>query len=168
MPPYTTCQHGDSTVASRSRSAAESDTVDFSSSRRLESCRGETRVTIKPFHVSAVALASFVLCGSIGWLGEAPLHAEDPARAWSPNKAAAYLDGRAVWWSTWSGAARDHGTFCISCHTTLPYALARPRLRDALHESGPSPAEALSLIHISEPTRLLSISYAVFCLKKKK
>mgnify|MGYP002681928834 CR=1 FL=1 len=26
---------------------------------------------------------------------------------------------------------------------------------------------ALSLIHISEPTRLLSISYAVFCLKKK-
>ena len=25
-----------------------------------------------------------------------------------------------------------------------------------------------SLIHISEPTRLLSISYAVFCLKKKK
>src|SRR5678815_2246314 len=27
---------------------------------------------------------------------------------------------------------------------------------------------ALSLIHISEPTRLLSISYAVFCLKKKR
>src|SRR5678816_3639726 len=26
----------------------------------------------------------------------------------------------------------------------------------------------LSLIHLSEPTRLLSISYAVFCLKKKK
>src|SRR5678815_1108642 len=26
----------------------------------------------------------------------------------------------------------------------------------------------VSLIHISEPTRLLSISYAVFCLKKKK
>ncbi|WP_228762092.1 site-specific DNA-methyltransferase, partial [Campylobacter coli] len=28
-------------------------------------------------------------------------------------------------------------------------------------------AYGLSLIHISEPTRLLSISYAVFCLKKK-
>src|SRR5674536_205182 len=28
--------------------------------------------------------------------------------------------------------------------------------------------DGLSLIHISEPTRLLSISYAVFCLKKKK
>ena len=31
-----------------------------------------------------------------------------------------------------------------------------------------SSAMDLSLIHISEPTRLLSISYAVFCLKKKK
>ena len=30
------------------------------------------------------------------------------------------------------------------------------------------PPKDLSLIHISEPTRLLSISYAVFCLKKKK
>ena len=28
--------------------------------------------------------------------------------------------------------------------------------------------EWLSLIHISEPTRLLSISYADLCLKKKK
>ena len=27
---------------------------------------------------------------------------------------------------------------------------------------------ALSLIHISEPTRRTPISYAVFCLKKKK
>ena len=28
-------------------------------------------------------------------------------------------------------------------------------------------ADYLSLIHISEPTRLRRISYAVFCLKKK-
>eukprot|EP00658_Telonema_sp_P-2_P046359 TRINITY_DN34503_c0_g1_i1.p1 TRINITY_DN34503_c0_g1~~TRINITY_DN34503_c0_g1_i1.p1 ORF type:complete len:100 (+),score=24.01 TRINITY_DN34503_c0_g1_i1:156-455(+) len=39
----------------------------------------------------------------------------------------------------------------------------RKRIREA--EGVPLP---LSLIHISEPTRLLSISYAVFCLKKKK
>ena len=31
----------------------------------------------------------------------------------------------------------------------------------------PSPRHDLSLIHISEPTRPLYISYAVFCLKKK-
>src|SRR5450759_149625 len=30
------------------------------------------------------------------------------------------------------------------------------------------PRQDLSLIHISEPTRLGMISYAVFCLKKKK
>eukprot|EP00658_Telonema_sp_P-2_P079749 TRINITY_DN7792_c0_g1_i2.p1 TRINITY_DN7792_c0_g1~~TRINITY_DN7792_c0_g1_i2.p1 ORF type:complete len:127 (+),score=26.59 TRINITY_DN7792_c0_g1_i2:222-602(+) len=33
---------------------------------------------------------------------------------------------------------------------------------------GGTTGSKLSLIHISEPTRLLSISYAVFCLKKKK
>ena len=32
----------------------------------------------------------------------------------------------------------------------------------------PLAVQILSLIHISEPTRLLSNSYAVFCLKKKK
>ena len=33
---------------------------------------------------------------------------------------------------------------------------------------GHSVTDDLSLIHISEPTRLGMISYAVFCLKKKK
>ena len=35
-------------------------------------------------------------------------------------------------------------------------------------EKGPIKSLDLSLIHISEPTRPLYISYAVFCLKKKK
>ena len=34
--------------------------------------------------------------------------------------------------------------------------------------SGVSGVYGLSLIHISEPTRQEAISYAVFCLKKKK
>ena len=34
--------------------------------------------------------------------------------------------------------------------------------------AGNEDIDALSLIHISEPTRLRCISYAVFCLKKKK
>ena len=34
--------------------------------------------------------------------------------------AAAYLDGRLTWWIGWPSAARDHETFCISCHTVLP------------------------------------------------
>src|SRR5660398_229127 len=35
-------------------------------------------------------------------------------------------------------------------------------------DDGSRTVEILSLIHISEPTRLRRISYAVFCLKKKK
>eukprot|EP00658_Telonema_sp_P-2_P074445 TRINITY_DN63667_c0_g1_i1.p1 TRINITY_DN63667_c0_g1~~TRINITY_DN63667_c0_g1_i1.p1 ORF type:complete len:267 (-),score=64.75 TRINITY_DN63667_c0_g1_i1:33-833(-) len=40
--------------------------------------------------------------------------------------------------------------------------VTNPGARDAILR-----VKKLSLIHISEPTRLLSISYAVFCLKKK-
>ena len=49
-----------------------------------------------------------------------------------------------------------------------PYTYAVPE------EAGDQPIEVgcavlvLSLIHISEPTRQAEISYAVFCLKKKK
>jgi len=60
---------------------------------------------------------------------------------WDPKAAASYLDSRAASWATWSNAQRDHGTFCISCHTTLPYAMARPALRRALGETAPGAAE---------------------------
>src|SRR5450756_2774078 len=40
--------------------------------------------------------------------------------------------------------------------------------RDAAAGEERRPGQYLSLIHISEPTRLGMISYAVFCLKKKK
>eukprot|EP00658_Telonema_sp_P-2_P039836 TRINITY_DN28468_c0_g1_i1.p1 TRINITY_DN28468_c0_g1~~TRINITY_DN28468_c0_g1_i1.p1 ORF type:complete len:222 (+),score=49.87 TRINITY_DN28468_c0_g1_i1:338-1003(+) len=45
----------------------------------------------------------------------------------------------------------------------FPSAILRPGQKYSHHT-----VHTLSLIHISEPTRLLSISYAVFCLKKKK
>ena len=41
----------------------------------------------------------------------------------------------------WPNAARDRGTFCVSCHTATPFALARPALRAALGEQGPSANE---------------------------
>src|SRR5678815_337296 len=59
-------------------------------------------------------------------------------------------------------------------HDTMnPRALpwhASPGVQGLRRNGGPNetPMCGLSLIHISEPTRLLSISYAVFCLKKKK
>lgn len=61
--------------------------------------------------------------------------------SWNPRAAASYLDEREGLWSTWPPAARDRGTFCVSCHTTLAYSLARPALRAALGEQSPSPQE---------------------------
>jgi squalene-hopene/tetraprenyl-beta-curcumene cyclase len=73
---------------------------------------------------------------------------------WSPKAAAAYLDEREAWWSTWSTAARDHGTYCVSCHTVLPYAMARPALRGALSETE-APAPERSLIeNVTKRVRL--------------
>jgi len=66
--------------------------------------------------------------------------ASDPV-GWDAKAAAKYLDGRADWWTTWPNAARDRGTYCMSCHTTLPYALARPAMRGALGETAPSVTE---------------------------
>jgi squalene-hopene/tetraprenyl-beta-curcumene cyclase len=54
--------------------------------------------------------------------------------SWNPQQAAKYLDSREVWWQQWPRAQKDHGTVCISCHTTIPYALARPALQQQLHE----------------------------------
>eukprot|EP00658_Telonema_sp_P-2_P026827 TRINITY_DN20865_c0_g1_i1.p1 TRINITY_DN20865_c0_g1~~TRINITY_DN20865_c0_g1_i1.p1 ORF type:complete len:192 (+),score=28.29 TRINITY_DN20865_c0_g1_i1:46-621(+) len=49
---------------------------------------------------------------------------------------------------------------------TDPYWNTHPPLTLLSHQQT-GRVEGLSLIHISEPTRLLSIQYAVFCLQKK-
>jgi len=77
-----------------------------------------------------------------------------PSPTWNPQSAAAYLDKRADWWMNWQGSARDSGTFCISCHTALPYSLARPSLRKALGEAGPSPDESKLLDDVVRRVRL--------------
>lgn len=64
--------------------------------------------------------------------GAAVSHSSPPT--WNPQRAASYLDQRQTWWEVWPKSARDHATVCLSCHTALPYALARPELRDILHE----------------------------------
>lgn len=75
-------------------------------------------------------------------------------KSWDGQAAATYLDGRMGWWSTWPSAVRDHDTFCISCHTTLPYALGRPALRGVLHEQGPSENERKFLDNLAKRVAL--------------
>ena len=89
----------------------------------------------------ALLLSGLVLAAAVA-IGANPAAVEPDAAGWDMKAAAKYLDARAEFWSTWPNAARDRGTFCISCHTTLPFAIARPALRGPLGEHQPSAAEA--------------------------
>jgi squalene-hopene/tetraprenyl-beta-curcumene cyclase len=86
--------------------------------------------TVKPLAV-IVGLCAIVLVTIACSHGSAAPSAD----SWDPKAAAAYLDRRMEWWIGWKNSARDHGTFCFSCHTAVPYALARPELRTMLAES---------------------------------
>lgn len=68
-----------------------------------------------------------------------------PPAHWNPQTAAAYLDGREVWWQQWPRAQKDHGTLCISCHTVVPYAMARPALRRDLSETSMAAPEKIMM-----------------------
>ncbi len=76
------------------------------------------------------------------------------ANSWDAKSAAAYLDQRETWWTGWQDASREHGTFCVSCHTAVPYALARPALRKALGEVSPTDNERLLLESVRKRVRL--------------
>jgi squalene-hopene/tetraprenyl-beta-curcumene cyclase len=73
---------------------------------------------------------------------------------WDPRASEAYLDGRESWWISWSTAARDQGTFCVSCHTNVPYLLARPVLRATLGERDFSPPERVIFDNSARRVRL--------------
>jgi hypothetical protein len=75
-----------------------------------------------------------MMCLAAGLLAADARNAAQPPVSWDKKAAATYLDGREGWWMNWSTAARDHGTFCVSCHTAVPYAISRLALRSALGE----------------------------------
>jgi len=56
---------------------------------------------------------------------------------WNPQLAAKYLDERQRDWFAWPQAQSKDGP-CVSCHTGMPYLLARPALRQLLHEPQPT------------------------------
>ena len=54
----------------------------------------------------------------------------------------------------WPNARRDHGTFCVSCHTAVPYALARPALRDRARRSRRLSTERRLLDNVTTRVRM--------------
>jgi squalene-hopene/tetraprenyl-beta-curcumene cyclase len=53
---------------------------------------------------------------------------------WNQRRVADYLDARQKEWLAWP-TANKNGFLCVSCHTGVPYLLARPALRQALGET---------------------------------
>jgi squalene-hopene/tetraprenyl-beta-curcumene cyclase len=82
-------------------------------------------------------LAVFILALAVDFV----YGADSVEPSWDPKAAAAYLDGRAEWWLGWSGSARGQGTACLSCHTSMPIALARAALGQRLGETTAGAAE---------------------------
>src|ERR1700722_3273939 len=76
------------------------------------------------------------------------------AGSWDKAAAAKYLDEREVWWQGWPQAQKDHDTICVSCHTQVPYALARPALRGQLGEHAISEPERVMLDSIIKRVNL--------------
>ena len=72
------------------------------------------------------------------------------APGWDRQAAERYLDSREVWWQGWDRTQKDHGTYCISCHTQATYGLARPVLRQELGEPAPAGAERAMLDSIEK------------------
>ncbi|HEV3200981.1 MAG TPA: hypothetical protein VGZ73_23930 [Bryobacteraceae bacterium] len=104
-----------------------------------------TKVTV------GICILAICLAGSLhAQSGDAAI----AAASWDPKAAAAYLDGRIAWWMNWPTAARDHETFCISCHTAAPYAMARAALRTDLAEQGPSSNERKVLDNVIKRVRM--------------
>ncbi|MHB8540556.1 MAG: prenyltransferase/squalene oxidase repeat-containing protein [Candidatus Acidiferrales bacterium] len=97
------------------------------------------------------ALATCFLAGIMAACSHPKTEVRD---SWNQKAAATYLDQREGSWMAWPQAARDHGTFCVSCHTAVPYALARPTLRAALAERTPSVNERKLISDVRKRVRL--------------
>ena len=91
--------------------------------------------------VFTVVLAALLL--GFTTRGPAPRDERAASSGWDRDGAARYLDERMQVWFANGKKLRtgDAETVCVSCHTTLPYALARPALRRAMHVSGLTPQE---------------------------
>src|SRR2546425_6916947 len=106
--------------------------------------------------MKAVTLGTCFLavCSGANLFAQDTLSSTADSASWSDKAAAAYLDQRLDWWMSWSLAARDHETFCVSCHTVVPYAMARPALRAALAEQATSPIERKLLDNVTKRVRM--------------
>ena len=109
---------------------------------------------VRAIATAVSALATILLITTGGSLVLAAGKSSTSSPKWDRQAAERYLDDREVWWQGWDRTQKDHGTYCISCHTQAPYGLARPVLRKVLGEPGPAGAEQAMLASIKKRVRL--------------
>ena len=87
----------------------------------------------------------FIVQGLLAFAYSAPTSGgEYTPGKWDQTKATQYLDGRGESWFNFGSAHRGQGTSqtsCVSCHSLLPIALARPVLRQLANQPQPSKLE---------------------------
>jgi len=83
---------------------------------------------------------------------------------WDPEKAAQYLDGRMDSWLAKATKLKtgDGKTSCMSCHSVMPYLLARPALRRAMGVSAPTPQETRLLEEITRRVETFGSHQAMY------
>jgi hypothetical protein len=84
-----------------------------------------------------IAFIGILLACQIAW-------AVGRSTGWKPDEAGRYLDEREKVWFAFSSANRGAGvtqTTCVSCHSVLGYALARPVLRKLSGDETPTEQE---------------------------
>jgi squalene-hopene/tetraprenyl-beta-curcumene cyclase len=88
------------------------------------------------------------------------------AADWNQRLAADYLDSRQKEWFVWP-RAKVANSACVSCHTGLPYLLARPVLRRALRQSQPTAYEQRLLEGVQAQSEAkVVLSALVFALQE--
>lgn len=95
-----------------------------------------------------IAAAGFLLTAGLAIRVLTAPPAVHGAATWNPTAAAHYLDTRETWWQAWPRAQKDHGTVCISCHTVVPYAMARPALHptESTQDESTTPAPEQAML----------------------
>jgi squalene-hopene/tetraprenyl-beta-curcumene cyclase len=87
-----------------------------------------------------------IVLGVLAFVAQAPASGgENAPEQWNKSGASQYLDRRGAEWFKFDGARRGEGASaisCVSCHTLLPYALARPVLRRISDEKVPTEMES--------------------------
>ena len=97
------------------------------------------------------------------------LAGENTPGQWNQTGASQYLDRRGENWFKFSSANRGEGastSHCVSCHSLLPYALARPVLRRLSNEKSPTEWETKTLaqtkLRVANWSQLDEVEFQLF------